>query len=362
MSVWVLVAVFALLAEIQHILIRRSALPRIRYKRYFSAREAFEGDEIELIEVIRNDRFLLIPWLRAETKVSPNLRFGRQENLDIRATAYHKSVFLLMPFQQVTRRHRVTLMRRGQYDLGHVALTVGDLMSLGLDTAELAFPDAVINVYPRLLSPDAVPLPISKLQGDLVVRRHLIADPFLVNGIRPYQIGDNRRDIHWGATARTGQMQVKTHDYTADTRLMIVLNGQMRPDQWGELMDYETDVIERGLSLAATAAARALSCGVPVGFAANLPFLEEKECARLSPAWHAARLEEMLLALSRIRIVRVRRFPTLLDDLTALRDTDFLILSPYLDAEIEEKADALKQAGNTATFCLIEAEAREHEN
>lgn len=361
MSIWVLFAVLLILAEIQHVLVCRFALPRLKYKRFFSVCEAFEGDEVELVEVIRNDRFLLIPWLRVETKVSPYLRFGSRENLDIRATAYHKSIFLLMPFQQVTRRHKVQLLRRGQYDLGHVALTAGDLISIGSNTSELTFPDTVINVYPRLLPPDAVPLPVSKLQGDLIIRRHLIADPFLINGIRPYQCGDNRRDIHWGATARTGQMQVKTHDYTADTRLMIVLNGQMRADQWGDLMDYETAAIEHGLSLAATAAARVLPNGIPVGFAANMPFLEEKECAYLSPAWHATRLEELLLALSKIRIVRVKRFPTLLDDLAAMRDADFLILTPYADAEIEEKMAALRQAGNTATICLIGSEARHEE-
>ena len=183
----------------------------------------------------------------------------------------------------------------------------------------------------------------------------------LINGIRPYQTGDNRRDIHWGATARTGQMQVKTHDFTADTRLMIVLNGQMRPDQWGELMDYETPVIEYGLSLAATAAARVLPCGIPVGFCANMPFLESKECALLPPAWHATRLDEMLLALSKIKISRVKRFPTLLTELSAARDTDFLILSPYADAEIEGVMEDIRRAGSTATLCLIEPEARTNE-
>ena len=104
-----------------------------------------------------------------------------------------------------------------------------------------------------------------------------------------------------------------------------------------------------------------LPSGVPVGFTANMPFLEEKECALMPPAWHATRLDELLLALSKIKISRVKRFPTLLEDLLSMRDTDFLILSPYNDAEIEEKMTALRRVGNTATLYLMDAEARADE-
>lgn len=347
----------AIIAIAQSILLKHFGLRGLKYTRSFNKRTAFEGEEAELIEVIRNDRLLFIPWLRAESRISPYLRFGRQENLSVAGERYHKSIFTLRPFQQIRRRHLVKLLHRGAYDAGNVALTVGDIFAMNAENLQLYTP-AQILVYPRLLDDSALPLPISRLQGDLIVRRHIITDPFLINGIRPYQPGDHQRDIHWPATARMGSLQVKTHDYTADTKLLVIINGQMSENQWGDLMDYEQNVIEHAISIAATLCLNVLKGGVAAGFAANMPLEGDEKTTVLLPERNAGRDEELLGAFARLKVHRSRNFLTFLEDLSFLRNTDILLLSPYTSPLVEEKMAMLRALGNTVTVHLMEKEAK----
>ena len=352
MNGWVLCIALLILILLQHEVIKLFGMRGLKYTRHFAKKTAFEGEETELVEIIRNDRPIFIPWLRTESRISPHLRFGRQENLSVSGERFHRSIFTLCPFQQIKRRHIVRLLHRGAYDAGNVALTIGDIVGMG-GGLQLYTP-AEILVYPRLLSDQDLPLPVSRLQGDLIVRRHLVTDPFLVNGIRPYQRGDQQRDIHWPATARMGTLQVKTHDYTADTKLLVIINAQMSEKQWGDLMDYEQDVIENAISIAATLCLNVLQAGVAAGFAANMPLEKHSDATTvLLPERHATRDEELLSAFARMEIKRTRNFISFLEDLSFLRGTDILLLSAYTSEGLEEKLQQLRMLGNTVTLHLM---------
>ena len=47
------------------------ALKYLTCTRVFSRPAFFEGEEGELIEVVRNDKPFIIPWLRVESRISP---------------------------------------------------------------------------------------------------------------------------------------------------------------------------------------------------------------------------------------------------------------------------------------------------
>lgn len=358
MNIWVLILGLFLMVGLQKMLVTRFALPGIRYERRLSRHTAFVGDTIEMIETLQNPRPLFIPWLRVESRISPYLRFGRQENLNIRGQRYHRSVFTLMPFQQVRRRHQVKLLRRGVYDVGTVALTAGDLVSVSSASVDMRF-QAQVTVYPKPLDVSELPavLPVSRNHGDMIVQTRHLTDPFLVCGIRPYEAGDAPRDIHWAATARTGQMQVKVHDYTADTKLMVVLNGQLRPDQWGELMDYEQDLIEYGISMTAAMMLEVLKNGAAAGFASNMPFLNQEGCAFMPPYGGTGREEEVLHALARVHIHQERSILNCLEELSSLRDCDVVILSAYTDdPEFMERVAGLRVRNRSVTVHLLRKE------
>lgn len=350
-----IVAALGALAGLQMLLITHFALRGFTYSRTFSRKAAFAGETVEMIEVLRNAKPLPVPWLRAESRMSQHLRFaGQAADGGLHEIAeddlFHRSVFFLAPFSQVTRRHTVTLAKRGRYAVGSVALTAGDLFGLGhkactLDTG------AAISVYPRLLGEDAPDIPSSRWQGDLTVKRWVAPDPFLIAGIREWQPGDARRDVHWAATARTGRLQVKAHDYTANPKLLVILNVQMQEHQWADLMDYEQAAIERGISLAATLCVRGLAGGVEAGFAANAPSGEgDEQPTVLLPARYAGRDTDLLEVMARLRIHRTRSFPTFLDDFTQLTGHDIVLLSAYDSAMIQERVAMLRLKGNSVAL------------
>lgn len=355
-AVWVMVAA-CLLTAIQAALFGFFNLRSLSYRRYLNKRTVYEGEKIELIEVIRNMKLLPVPWLRAESRISPFLRFGKQHSAEreISAEQYHKSVFFLAPYRQVTRRHTITCLHRGYYDIGSVALTAGDMFGMATKTKQFKY-DCALEVWPRLLSENELNTPSTRWQGEMAVKRYILPDPFLVANIRGYMQGDPLRDIHWRATARTGSLQVKVRDYTADPKVLVLLNVQAKENQWGELMDYEQETIEQGIRIAATLCERAIRLGSEAGFASNACFQGEKGQGRtiFVPARRSSdQLEQLLSAMSRMIIHYEATFQTFLDNFE-VSGADILILSAYDSEGIRRRMREMELMGNSVAFMALE--------
>jgi uncharacterized protein (DUF58 family) len=337
---------------LQGLLVGRFALRGLSYARRFSADTVSEGGEVKMIEVIRNRKLLPVPWVKAESNISPHLKFHSDTEVQISGERYHKSVFYLKPFHQITRTHRVICQKRGYYKAGSVSVQAGDLFALHAPRMQVDT-GAAIEVYPRLLSPGEIPMPSTRWQGDLLVKRWIIPDPIWVNGVRPYMPGDERKDIHWRATARTGELQVKMHEKTADPKMLVIINTQMSENQWGDLMEYEQQVVEYMISLTATLCLTALRGGVEAGFAVNVPVDEEDGPTVLPPARSSTREGEILSALAHLTIRRTRTILKVLDDLCACTGMDILLLSVYDSEILQKRMDALRRSGNTVSLQLI---------
>ncbi|MBE5801937.1 MAG: DUF58 domain-containing protein [Clostridiales bacterium] len=360
MNALVILFVLAVMNLLFDLVLRGFALKGMQCQRRFSVPCAYEGDTVEVVEVVRNDRPLLVPWLRMESRISRHLRFGRQDNLKVSGDMYHRSLFMLMPYQQITRRHKVRLLHRGAYDIGNVTITAGDLLGLACASCEQNL-SAPILVYPRLLQPEEMPKPLYRLLGEITVHRRLLQDPFLVDGLRPYHQGDHVRDIHWAATARTGELQVRTHDFTADTRLMVIINSQLSSHQWGDLMDYEQGPVEYAISVAATLCVEAMRRGVNCGFGASMPLKDQDKCVIFPPGTSIGE-EELLAAMARLQVRFVKRFTNFLDEVMTFTGMDILILSVYESPEIQVKMQALRDAGNTVQLHLLDREEGRRES
>lgn len=330
------------------------SLKRLRCTRQLSSSTAFAGEDGEMIETVGNYSPFIIPWLRLESHVSPYLRLGRQDSLQVLHETFYTSLFTLMPYQQILRTHKIRFLRRGQYDLGGAALTAGDIMGISRYSIEQTESPRIL-VFPRLLEPEQIPPVLSQQMGELSRRRQLMEDPFLVCGIRAYQPGDPIRDIHWPATARMGEAQLRLHDYSARTRLLVVLNVQGEDMQWQDRLDEKlADRLEYGISLAATVCIRALESGLSAGFAANTSADDSRNTTLLLPSDGTAASETLLSTLARLKTTRHQHFPLFLKELGVHRDLDVLILSSYDNEEIRQARQQLESSGSQVTFHLLE--------
>ena len=336
----------------------RRGMGRLSCHRGFSRTRVFEGETGELVEIVRNDTPFVIPWFRVESRISPNIRLGQWDDLDVDGEMYYCSVFTLLPYQQIRRRHKVSFLHRGSYDLGKAALTSGDVLGIFrfmTDQEE----QAPVLVYPRLLDPEQLPLPVSSTLGELVRRQQLLTDPFLVRGIRAYHPGDPVRDIHWAATARTGEVQLRLRDYSARTRLLVILNVQHQDIQMNSYIpESHWPWVEQAIRVAASVCVQALRNGMSAGFAANMPMGESQDRTIILPADGGAQEEELLGSFARLSIRRTKRFPELLEEMCAYSDLDILVLSCYDSDTVRSSLDELRRHGNQVTFHILEGGAQ----
>ena len=269
-------------------------LRRVDYRRFFSQHEAYEGDKVEMVEIITNRKPVPLPWVRVESRISPWLRFKMTKEFDVNYDQFHRSSFFLRGYKKVTRRHEITCVHRGWYVLGDAALSTGDLFGVLRRTRDVKG-GVELYVYPKPLGVGEENLSSLKWQGEVVMRRWIMPDPILVNGIREYRAGDQQKDIHWGATARTGTLQVKVRDYTVAPRVLVLLNVQIREDLWGSMDMEQREEIEQGVRIAAHLCSWAVTNGLEAGFASNGQLVDAPdETVYIEPACSQTQLEMIL--------------------------------------------------------------------
>lgn len=357
-AVWliVIVGIFAILQSKYY---SKISFKKLHYERKISKTSVFEGESLDLMEIIANNKLTPLPWLRVESKLSPWLRFRSQENLEILDDRFHRSVFYLRPYSRITRRYNVKCIRRGYYDLSITTLTAGDLFGLGTVSHE-AHSDAKLFVYPSILGQDQLPEEALRWQGDVSVKRWIFPDPILINGIRGYQLGDSRKDIHWRASARTGELQVKTHDYTVFPRLLIVFNIDPEDNFWGMLSDQQQEEMEYGIRTVATLCNWAILNNMEIGLYSNaaISFAPDRNIA-IAPACNASQMTHILETLAGLQFKEqesiYRTLERLVENNTS--ETDILVFSTFWNQSLESRCDELRRKGNSVTHITIRKEA-----
>ena len=333
----------------------RKGMKNLTCRRSFSRTRVFEGESGELIEVVRNDGPYIIPWLRVESYISPNIRLGKQDSLHVSSDTFYRSCFTLMPYQQIKRTHHVRFLGRGVYDLGNASLGAGDLLGMTRFWRDQQLSTPVV-VYPRILDTDELPYPLSMVLGEMVTKARTLSDPFLVRGIRPYQPGDPVKDIHWQATARSEDVLVRVHDHTLCTRLLVVFNVQNHDAQWDNYVRPE-DVpqVENTIRLAASMCLHALRNGLAAGFATNMPQKTLRgESTKVLPTDGLVSEEGLLEAFAGLQVHCSEKFVTLLQSLEQYSGLDILVISTYDSESIRQRIAALKARGNQVTFYQAE--------
>lgn len=348
-AIWILfVAGVVFIA--QALLFVKMGLKRVRVQRWFTKKRLYENERLQMVEVIENRRIVPVPWLKIETRMPAALRFGRQENLEVDGSIHHSSMFFLAPWQRVRRTHEVQATHRGHYSLTTATLTAGDLFGVKAVTNVQEMKES-LTVYPRLLSRNEIRLPASRWQGERMVKRFINPDPFLYSGIRDYRPGDAPRDVHWRAYARTGELKIKQHDYTANSKVMILLNIAPTEDLWGEIGSQHLPMLEQAIRVAASLAHFALEDGLDAGFGCNADMQQfEGDPVFLQPSSGAQQQSRILEAMARLRVRRVLNFHEYLKSLPPVTDMDIVLLSCYTSPLIEQQLERMRANGNTISW------------
>lgn len=173
--------------------------------------------------------------------------------------------------QRTSYRH--TFVRRGRYELSGYRLATKFPFALFRKSRDVDAPLEVL-VYPaRVLVPRPPPRTTSK--GEATASRLGRRGEFF--GLRERRASDDRRDVHWRSSARTGRLLVREYEDEHARRVVIGVDNAL-PEAVRDALEgggltpadeARVAAVERAISVAASLAAAYLEVGWTVELAAR---------------------------------------------------------------------------------------------
>lgn len=292
----------------------RSSLRKVSYGRRLEPRRAFIGETVELQVIAENRKLLPIGWIRFEDEWPADLELEeRSENLHVSTLPERnvlRNTFSMQWYERVRRRYLIRCDERGFYRLGPVHATSGDIF--GMFRTEHTFP--ILNwlvVYPRIVPIEDLGLPPKDPFGEVKARQRIFEDPARTVGVRDHQPEDEFRRIHWKATARTQELQVKVYEPTTSFTTVVLLNVATFDKYW---LGTIPELLERCITVAASVCHFASEKRYVVGLVANGCFPRSDQPIRVLPGRDPQQLTRILEALAAVTPVAMQDIADMLAD------------------------------------------------
>ncbi len=228
----------------------------------FSENQATEGDIVQLTATVDNRKMLPVTTVKVNVELDRGLEFQDQSNLAISDKNYRSEIFSLRGNERVVRDIPLFCGKRGYYHIDGINLVGNDLFYTRrfLDSQKV---NSSLCVYPGKAEARKLMVATQKMTGETVVRSSDCDDPFTFRGIRQYQSFDSIRDINWKASAKTGDLRVNIHDFTAEQEIGIILDTE-----WDSLLKPES-LLEESIRIASSLADEFVGQGIMTSMITN---------------------------------------------------------------------------------------------
>jgi len=336
MDIIVIVIVIALALYAETAIYGKFGLYGITYRVYLSEREAYEGDEIEIIEEVVNQKLLPIPWLKSEIYTSSWLDFAGTASNEAAKARFAPSVFALRPYQKCVRKWRVKCLKRGVFRLDDTTIVTCDIFGFVNNSAKIKV-DEYITVLPRPLDIADEAYADKNFIGDDITRRFICPDPFLISGTREYTGSEPLSRVHWNATAKRGGLMVYNNDYTTECGVLIAINMQKR--EGGKVIPAYYGDVEYYIKLAAAILDQCARSGFRAGFFSNGGGNPDNDGGSESsvyiPACPVRKFGEILRGLAALDEKECRTdFAASFRRVDLSDYTDVVVITPYLSESV----------------------------
>lgn len=313
--------------------------------------EAFEDEEIEIIEELDNAKLLPLPWVRTEISCSRWLSFfggARSGEKDGFQKGLVSGIFTLRSRQKCRRTWRVRCEKRGVFTINDISVTVSDLLGLVRSSRVIKL-NRKIRVLPVPEDMDAGEMSSDVFIGDIPVRRFVLPDPFVISGAREYTGREPMNRIHWAQTARCGALMAYNNEYTTERRVLIILNVQR--SFHGERQKISVPVLETLIKGAAFMLDYCLKTHTVCALTANSPEPLTAECGE-----GYGHIIKILRSLAELKSGCGAHIDDFLPG-TGLEDyTDVVFVSSFLDEKCAEILRNASMNGRSVTIFTTDIE------
>ncbi|HET7770658.1 MAG TPA: DUF58 domain-containing protein [Chloroflexota bacterium] len=342
-----LFALALVLAALVSQLWRRYCLTGVEYRRRLDRRRVAFGETLQMEVEVVNRKLLPLAWLRIFDELPDGARpaRGRVYSSHRAGRLVLDAVLAMRPFERVRRFHPIPCHQRGGFEVGPVRLSSGDLFGLVTRETELDDRESFV-VWPRVVPLADPDLPARQPLGELKSRSWLFEDPARIAGAREFRPGDPTRRVHWPASVRTQRLLAKVYEPTTSRRLVLALN--LNPSESWTFEDYDAEVVEFTIMVAASAACWALEQGYEVGLVANGIHRNGDLGVVVAASAGPAQRERVLDALGKLQAVAVQPFERTLEDaVRTLRfGTSVVLVSAALGTKAAAQVEALHRKGH----------------
>lgn len=303
---------------------------------------AFAGDELVVMLQVTNSGRVPVPYLEVRDRLSVRL-----------TTTYPTEYVLSLGGKQETRiRYTINCQSRGYHVLGPIESQTGDPFGMNR-RALLPTAEQQLIVYPRIVPLRRLGLPTRSALVAIPASASLLKDPSRIVGVRAYRPGDATRSLHWGATARMGQLMVKQYEPAVSRATVICLD--LDRDAYPI---HARDSMEQGIVVAASFANHIVTREqLPVGLVVSGtgPLAPEDGRITLAPRKRREHLTAILEVLAGIEPSDESGFVPLLRE-ECLRwgsGPTVIVITGRLHAELVEALLFLVQRGHAVAVILV---------
>lgn len=232
-----------------------SGAKKIKLTRVQAEHRYFPRDKVEIGLQVQNNSNYPFPWISLREKVPHGLTGGGRPL---------SQVFSLPGKSSTEIRLELSPQQRGVYRLGPLELAAGDFF--GLNTQGFSVQDfQIVIVYPQIYELADLLISTHLPVGNLHAQHKIYPDSTRLSGVRPYEQGDSLRTIHWPATARTQQLQVKQYEHTITANSLVFLN--LNEEDYDRANLFSTS--ELAISTAASLSSSIIEAGEACGLVTN---------------------------------------------------------------------------------------------
>lgn len=283
----------------------------VSYQRKFYYTRGFPDESFDVQIEVENKKLLPLSWVRIQDDWDRAVAPVDEAVLSpshIQDRGYLINLYSMRWYEKIRRSYSLLLRKRGIFTIGPVHLDTGDLFGI-FEQNLLIQPDQYLTVFPSLIPFARLNFPAEDPFGDRHSRQRIFEDPNRPMGIREYHPEDGFRRVHWPATARMGQLQVKVYQPTTGQIMMICLNVSTFSRHWEGI---HTELLEYLISVAATLVNEGINQGYKVGLVANGCLAHADQPFRIPPGRSPQQLATILQALAGVTSVVTGNFETFL--------------------------------------------------
>jgi uncharacterized protein (DUF58 family) len=247
---------------------------------------------------VTNRKALPVPWLRIDDAFPKGLNLNGRE---LKPSGVSEQPLLrhlasLGPHERVRWRYEIDCPQRGFYFFGPTELHSGDGLGFFARRRRFRRSDRLI-VYPKVRPLPELGFPHKNPFGEQRARRHIVQDPSRTVGVREYHPEDSLKQVHWKASARHQELQVKVYEPVITQQLLVFLNVSSFRQAWlGIIPEHQ----EQAISVAASIAYHATAQGFAVGLIANGGVPHSDQSIKVLPSWAPDQLMRVLEALAAV--------------------------------------------------------------